>query len=184
MEELEFIFTAPTFVAGQATDKVKKERREFYIPQAQRESSLYGSEFEIRLRNRLTQRAIARECADWIKRKVTFKSNKTGAPMQQFAVVDDRAHQRLVVCRVEYLERLGGSGQAVAELRIDRVLDDHAARGSALLAGVSHGGVRDRRGCAVKVSVSQDDGGVLATHLGLHAGAALGRMPADLPADL
>ena len=90
VEELEFIFTAPTFVASQATDKVKKERREFYIPQARRESSLYGSDFEIRLRNTLTQRAIARECANWIKRKVTFKSNKTGAPMQQFAVVDDR----------------------------------------------------------------------------------------------
>jgi len=91
VEELEFIFTAPTFVASQATDKVKRERREFYIPRTKRESSLYGSEFEIRLRNKLTQRAIARECADWIKRKVTFKSNKTGAPMQQFAVVDDRA---------------------------------------------------------------------------------------------
>ncbi|MBB6627931.1 DEAD/DEAH box helicase family protein [Nocardioides sp. KIGAM211] len=88
---LEFIFTAPTFVAGQATDKLRKERREFYIPQAKRESSLYGSEFEIRLRNKLTQRAIARECAEWIKAKVTFKSNTTGAPMQQFAVVDDRA---------------------------------------------------------------------------------------------
>ncbi|WP_298338246.1 helicase-related protein [Ferrimicrobium sp.] len=88
IKELEFIFTAPTFVAGQATDRGKKERREFYIPQTKRESSLYGSEFEIRLRNRLTQRAIARECADWIKRKVTFKSNSTGAPMQQFAIVD------------------------------------------------------------------------------------------------
>ncbi|MBA2725080.1 MAG: DEAD/DEAH box helicase family protein, partial [Actinobacteria bacterium] len=61
------------------------------IPQAKRESSLYGSEFEIRLRNKLTQRAIARECADWIKAKVTFKSNKTGAPMQQFAIVADTA---------------------------------------------------------------------------------------------
>jgi len=91
VKALEFIFTAPTFVASQATDRVKKERREFYIPQARRESSLYGSEFEVRLRNRLTQRTIARECADWIKRKVTFKSNKTGAPMQQFAVIDDRA---------------------------------------------------------------------------------------------
>jgi hypothetical protein len=66
VKELEFIFTAPTFVASQATDKVKKERREFYIPQAKRESSLYGSKFEIRLPNELTQRAIARECADWI----------------------------------------------------------------------------------------------------------------------
>ena len=91
IQELEFIFTAPTFVASQATDKAPKQHREFYIPQTQRESSLYGSAFEIRLRNRLTQRAIARECAEWIRRKVTFKSNKTGAPMQQFAVVDDCA---------------------------------------------------------------------------------------------
>ena len=89
IKELQFVFTAPTFVASQATDKVTKERREFYIPQTRRESSLYGSEFEIRLRNKLTQRAIARECADWIKRKATFKSNKTGAPMQQFALVNE-----------------------------------------------------------------------------------------------
>ena len=34
-----------------------------------RESSLYGTEFEIKLRNEMTQRAIARECADWIRRK-------------------------------------------------------------------------------------------------------------------
>ncbi len=91
VERLQFIFTAPAFVASNATDKLRKERREFFIPQAQRESSLYGSEFEIRLRNKLTQRAIARECAEWIKEKVEFRSNRTGAPMQQFAVVDDRA---------------------------------------------------------------------------------------------
>ena len=91
VERLQFIFTAPAFVATNATDKLRKERREFFIPQARRESSLYGSEFEVRLRNKLTQRAIARECAEWIKEKVEFRSNRTGAPMQQFAVVDDRA---------------------------------------------------------------------------------------------
>lgn len=87
VESLEFIFTSPTFVPEQATDKLKKEQREFYIPRINRESSLYGSEFEIQLRNQLTQRAIAKECADWIRSKVTFKSNKTQAPMQQFAHV-------------------------------------------------------------------------------------------------
>ncbi len=91
VEQLQFIFTAPAFVASNATDKLRKERREFFIPQAKRESSLYGTEFEIRLRNKLTQRAIARECAEWIKERVEFRSNRTGAPMQQFAVVDDRA---------------------------------------------------------------------------------------------
>ena len=87
IEELSFIFTAPTFVANEVTDKVQKERREFHIPKFDRERSLYGSEFEIQLRNKLTQRAIAKECADWMRRKATFKSNRSKAPMQQFACV-------------------------------------------------------------------------------------------------
>lgn len=87
IDELSFIFTSPTFVANEVTDKIRKERREFHIPKADRERSLYGSEFEIQLRNQLTQRAIAKECADWIRRKATFKSNRSKAPMQQFACV-------------------------------------------------------------------------------------------------
>ncbi|WP_186426447.1 helicase-related protein [Cupriavidus metallidurans] len=87
VDELNFIFTAPAFVADEVTDKIRKERREFHIPKLDRERSLYGSEFEIQLRNKLTQRAIARECADWLQRKATFKSNRSKAPMQQFACV-------------------------------------------------------------------------------------------------
>ncbi|MDQ1247712.1 MAG: hypothetical protein QG597_2083 [Actinomycetota bacterium] len=92
VSELEFIFTSPSFATAKATDRLPKERREFFIPHDRdTESTLYGSEFEIRLRNKMTQRAIARECAEWVRRKVRFRSNKTGAPMQQFALVDDRA---------------------------------------------------------------------------------------------
>ena len=87
VEELNFIFTSPTFVADEVTDKIRKERKEFHIPKMDRERSLYGSEFEIQLRNKLTQRAIAKECADWIRRKATFRSNRSKAPMQQFACV-------------------------------------------------------------------------------------------------
>jgi superfamily II DNA or RNA helicase len=86
---LEFIFTSPTFLANEVTDKVKKERREFFIPKALREHNLYGSEFEIHLRNRLTQRAIARECVRWMREKATFRSNKTKAQMQQFICIKD-----------------------------------------------------------------------------------------------
>jgi hypothetical protein len=89
IDSLNFIFTSPTFITNQITDKLGKEKREFHIPKLKRESSLYGSEFEIRLKNELTQRAIAKECADWIKRKVKFKSNRTHAPMQQFACIED-----------------------------------------------------------------------------------------------
>lgn len=92
VDELEFIFTSPSFLTTQVTGKPPKERREFFIPADGRaESNLHGSEFEVRLRNKLTQRAIAKECADWVRRKVTFRSNATGNPMQQFAVVDDKA---------------------------------------------------------------------------------------------
>lgn len=84
IEELRFIFTSPTFT----TDKVDKQKREFYIPRLNRERTIYGSEFEIRLRNELTQRAIAKECADWIKQKVCFKSNRTNKVMTGFINVD------------------------------------------------------------------------------------------------
>ena len=88
VEALEFIFTTPTFVPQEATDRVTRAPREFHIPQAVGEKGFYGTEFEIRLKNRLTQRAIARECAEWIRRKAQFRSNRTGAPMQQFACVE------------------------------------------------------------------------------------------------
>src|SRR5690625_1477136 len=89
VSELQFIFTSPSFVSEQVTDKFRKEHREFFIPVGQAESSLQGSAFEIRLRNKLTQRAIARECADWVRRKVRFKSSATGKIMQQFAAIEN-----------------------------------------------------------------------------------------------
>lgn len=73
IDSLQFLFTSPTFT----TEKIAKEKREFYIPKLNRERSLYGTDFEIRLRNQLSQRAIARECADWIREKVHFKTNTT-----------------------------------------------------------------------------------------------------------
>jgi hypothetical protein len=84
VDEFRFIFTSPTFIK----EKAEKQKREFYIPRLSRESSLYGTEFEIKLRNEMTQKAIAKECADWIKRKATFKSNVTGENMGGFMTVN------------------------------------------------------------------------------------------------
>lgn len=89
VDEFRFIFTSPTFIK----EKVEKQKREFYIPRLSRENSLYGTEFEIKLRNEMTQKAIARECAEWIQKKATFKSNVTGENMGGFMTVDSPAEQ-------------------------------------------------------------------------------------------
>lgn len=84
-DEFRFIFTSPTFVA----EKTQKERREFYIPRLNREKSLYGTEFELRLRNELKQKAVARECAEWMRKKAQFRTNTTHEGMNNFLVVDN-----------------------------------------------------------------------------------------------
>lgn len=86
VDELRFIFTSPTFIQ----DKVKKEKREFFIPKLNRERNLYGSDFEVKLRNKLEQKAIAKECADWIRRKVKFKSNASQEEMGGFLHVQNQ----------------------------------------------------------------------------------------------
>ena len=88
IKELRFIFTSPTFTA----EKAPKQQREFYIPRLDRERTLYGSEFEVKLRNELTQKAIARECAEWIREKVCFKSNRTNEQMMGFINLDDTSY--------------------------------------------------------------------------------------------
>ena len=72
IDELRFIFTSPTFIE----ENFKKEVPKFFIPHLFKEADLCGGEFELRLKNQLNQRAIARECSKWVKEKVVFKSNK------------------------------------------------------------------------------------------------------------
>ncbi len=91
ISELRFIFTSPSFI----TEKADKQKREFYIPRLNRERDLYGSEFEIKLRNELSLKAVAKECAEWIRRKACFKSNRTNAGMPSFATVDDTTYMPL-----------------------------------------------------------------------------------------
>lgn len=83
IDKLNFLFTGDTFTK----EKANRESREFYIPRLNAERTLYGTDFEIKLRNELNQQAIAKECADWIRDKVTFKSNISGENMNPFMTI-------------------------------------------------------------------------------------------------
>lgn len=83
IDELNFLFTGEVFTK----EKASRESREFYIPRLNAERSLYGTDFEIKLRNELNQQAIAKECADWIRKKVKFKSNVSGEHMSPFMAI-------------------------------------------------------------------------------------------------
>ena len=76
IDELRFVFTGNTF----AKVKEPNEPREFYIPRLNSERNLYGTDYEIKLKNELNQQTIARECADWIRQKAKFKSNISNQP--------------------------------------------------------------------------------------------------------
>lgn len=71
VHQFRFLYIKPTFLK----QKSDKKLREFYIPRLGREQSVYGTDFEIRLRNELTQRSIGKRCADWIcHHAVAFRS--------------------------------------------------------------------------------------------------------------
>ena len=88
-KEIKFVFTAPAFVPQDAVkEKLKKERREFFIPGVG-EASVLGTEYEIRLRNRLMQKAIAKRCADWIRKgNVKFASVGTYGAIQDMFIIE------------------------------------------------------------------------------------------------
>lgn len=88
-DEIRFIFSSPTFVK----ESTQKAKREFFIPKLEREKNLYGTEFEVRLRNELTQKKIAKECSEWIKKKVSFKSNTSNAMMSNYITVESNEKQ-------------------------------------------------------------------------------------------
>lgn len=121
IEELRFIFTSPAFI----TEKAKKEKREFYIPRLNRERSLYGTEFEVKLRNELNQKAIAKECAEWIKKKVTFKSNSTEQGIPCFLNVDKTSYSGVKEFTAVELGVEKGNNAAFAITRMYSPMSDH-----------------------------------------------------------
>ncbi len=84
IEELKFIFTNPAFINDVNDSKVQKE---FKI-NTFTEKSINGNDFEVRLKNELNGKAIAKECAEWIIKKVEFKSNINRNPINKFINIE------------------------------------------------------------------------------------------------
>ncbi len=63
IEELNFLFGEPTFLKQMNPDLLK-----------QKEFAIEDSTYEINLKNRLSQKSVAKECYEWIKEKVNIKS--------------------------------------------------------------------------------------------------------------
>ena len=94
--DVRFVFTRPSFI------KEKTElQREFYIQHntmpAEPIQPIGGNEFELKLRNKMTQSAVAKECADWIRAKVQVKSLKTANAAQPRLIYVDNGDDSLAI---------------------------------------------------------------------------------------
>ena len=64
---LRFIYAEPTFLKTH-----NKEARQYYIDN----NSIFGNEYEIKLKNEMTQGSVSKECSKWINNCVEIKSFK------------------------------------------------------------------------------------------------------------
>lgn len=79
IDGVRFLFSEPTFVSRMQQEK---DPREFELCRRSREKGVGGTGLELTLRNNLNQRALARECAEWVRSKGTFKSVKASGMVQ------------------------------------------------------------------------------------------------------
>lgn len=88
---------------------------------------LAGSPFEIRLRNCMTGRALARECADWIRSRATFKANP-GGPIPPFLCVTGAADGGAVYTGLNGLTTADLGYQPGYLTMINKLTDESAIR--------------------------------------------------------
>ncbi len=80
IDNMRFIYTKPSFIRDD-----KKESREYYIDN----NSIFGNDYEIKLRNEMTQGSISRDFSKWINDKLEIKSFKTPNEAQSRMVCVD-----------------------------------------------------------------------------------------------
>jgi len=103
IDEMRFIFDSPAFL----TEETKKESREYSIPATMAESTVFGKSYELKLLNDLSQKAIAKECADWIKKKAKFKSIRKAEDGEEIetGIKIHSGNQTLAVDKFKHFDR-------------------------------------------------------------------------------
>ena len=71
IDSVRFLFSEPTFIKAMED---AKDPRQFELEKRGRERGVGGVGLELTLSNNLDQRGIARECAEWIRSKGSFRS--------------------------------------------------------------------------------------------------------------
>ncbi len=79
IDEVRFLFSEPTFIKAMED---AKDPRQFELERRSRERGVGGVGLELTLSNNLDQRAIARECADWIRSRGSFRSARVRGAIQ------------------------------------------------------------------------------------------------------
>lgn len=92
IDNMRLIYTEPSF-AKKDEDLI----RQYYISRIANENSVLGNEFEIKLRNELRQAHIAKECAEWLQKKVKIKSFKNPNPAQPRLIYVENGHEHMSV---------------------------------------------------------------------------------------
>lgn len=89
IDNMRFIFTSPNFVKNS-----NKELRQFYIDN----NDIFGNNYEIKLKNEMTQGYISKDCSEWIKNKVDIKSFKTQNPAHPRMIhIDNKANDNVAI---------------------------------------------------------------------------------------
>lgn len=93
IDELRFIFTEPSFLSKNQT-----ENRTYSLEHIKEEKLLSGNKYELKLKNELNQSSVAKECAEWIRQKVKFKSSKfPGAVGSKFIHIKNKVNDDLLI---------------------------------------------------------------------------------------
>ena len=90
VEAFDFLFTQDVFDPEAQVGKMSREQRQYEIPPIRLSAALAGTPFELVLKNKLTQKAIARDCADWVRRKARFMVNATGKRAQPMMTLEKK----------------------------------------------------------------------------------------------